>query len=168
MRIKNLLDSINTTNKSMAIALSLLYISCVLVVIPFINVFVIRGFWLVVLVCLALGIGVFSLTFFCFYLFCKLQSQIKDLSVKEVIVKGSFILAFEYAFFAIFSFLTMLFPPLFMALGIVLVLVFCACNIYVMYNAYLDRVEDKQAFFRFSKIFNISAVTILVVIWLIC
>lgn len=168
MRIKKLLDNINTTNKSMALSLSLLYISCVLVVIPFINVFVIRELWIVVLACLGLGVGLFSLTFFCFYLFCKLQSQIKDLSVKEVIVKGSFVLAFENTFFAVFSFLSMLYPPLFMALGIVLLLVFCVCNIYIMYNTYLERVEDKQAFFRFSKIFNISAITILVVIWLIC
>ena len=168
MKIKNLINNLNWNNKNLTLALILLYISCVLIVVPFINAFVIRGFWGVFLACMAIGFCVFAFMLFCIYVFYKIQWLIKDLSIREIIVKSAFVLASEITFFAIFAFLTMLYPPLFMALGIVLVLTFCACNIYIMYNTYSERTDDKQSLFRFLKIYNISILTICVCIWLIC
>lgn len=168
MKISKLINRIAISKRNVFLSILFLYLGSLLLTIPFINILVTDSFWLCALTCMGFALALSILVMFIVYIFCEIQPHIEDLKYKELFTKTGMVVGVEFAVFALVSFLLLLFPPIFVALGTIVLVGFCILNIFIMYEDLKDRAKDKQSLFKFVKIFHISLITILVVVWLIC
>ena len=168
MKVSKLISNIGVNKKNCLISVIILYLGSLLLTIPFINILDTNTFWICALICMGFALGISVLVFFVTYVFCEIQPYIDDLKFKELFIKSGIVTGIEFAIFACFSFLLLLIPPIFVAVGVVVLVSFCALNIYLIYNDLKERAKDRQSFFKFVKVFHITIITLIVLIWLIC
>lgn len=148
-------------------ALLALCISSIIFVIPFIHCITLTNVFLVCLTTIGLGLIVFGTILLFIYLFSKMQTCIIDLNFSELLIQTAFVFSIELIAFSIATFLLMLSPLLFIALGIVIALILCGFNIYFVYRLYEDKTISKIDLLKSTKIANITFLSIAVILWLI-
>ena len=165
-KIIETINKIKPTKKNFILCMLLLFVASTIFVIPFINAFVIRELFPTILACVGFGLVVLLIILFCIYSFKHTQSYL-TLTYGEIFVELAIPLSVELVLFAIISFLSMMIPPLFVAIGIVILLILCGLNIELTFKLFKDKTQNQIGFYKFVKSFNIVLISILVVIWLI-
>lgn len=161
------LNEIKINKNSIIISLLALFFAGSIFVIPFIHCLTITNFWLLALATLSFGVLIASIILCSLLIFYKSQTFLIGKTFAGFFVPLLFIFSIELIILAIISFVTMLYPPLFLIIGAICFTAVCGFNIITMYKVLEPFALSTASLIKSVKIYNITILSVIVCLWFI-
>ena len=166
LKLVEKLKTILPTNVTKILFPILLYIACSCLTFVYINFLQIHSVGLTILAIFGIGLGVFIVVESLILL--PLKFVIAPINIPQYFVIFNLVFAIEIFALACTHFVSMLISPyLYLIIGLLSFFICAGMNISLEYNMYNEITKDKIKYLNFVKIYNISIVSIILVVWLI-
>lgn len=161
------LNEIKINKNSIIISLLALFFAGSIFVIPFIHCLTITNFCLLALATLSFGFLIASIILCTLLIFYKSQTFLIGKTFAGFFVPFLFMFSIELIILAIISFVTMLYPPLFLLVGTICFTTVCGFNIITMCKMLEPYALSTASLIKSVKIYNIAILCVVICLWLI-
>ncbi len=161
------LNEMKLNKNNIIISLLALTFASSIFVIPFIHCLTITNFWILTLATISFGVLIASIILCTLLIFYKSQTFLIGKTFAGFFVPFLFIFSIELIILAIISFVTMLYPPLFLIVGAICFTAVCGFNFITMYKMLEPYALSTVSLIKSVKIYNIAILCVVICLWLI-